>query len=116
VIDGVAISTVSLAEFEDLLDNVNECVLFWPKGNRPNNSEDDELHALNCSALNPEDSDKFIVAKQSLILSRNSLPAITRSSTSSPNWHPTCCLLITLKITIFGYKKASSHPIRDATA
>lgn len=65
VIDGISISTVSLSEFcDDLQDpqGIDEAVLLWPKGNQPS-CEDEEPHSLNCSALNSEDFEKFMSKK-----------------------------------------------------
>lgn len=65
IIDGISISTVSIGEFCDDLaeDGASEAFVFWPKEQDKPESEDEEPHALNCSALNPEDFDKFMNRK-----------------------------------------------------
>ena len=64
IINRILIFIVSLADFcEDLQAQDNsEVILLWPK-DFINLDIDNELHALNCSALNPEDFKKFINKK-----------------------------------------------------
>ena len=65
IIDGISISTVSIGEFcDDLVeDGASEAFVFWPKGQGKPESEDEGPHALNCSALNPEDFREFMNKK-----------------------------------------------------
>ena len=62
VINGVSIAECSLSEFCDTLTTDPEYVaVFWPEDYR--SSFDEDAKPLNCSAINPEDYQKFMEGK-----------------------------------------------------
>ena len=68
-VEGHLCSVASLSELcDDIMEDGTECYVLWPKGAPDGPDEDLEPHALgvsslSCSAVNPEDLDKFLKGK-----------------------------------------------------
>jgi hypothetical protein len=65
LINGIDISILALSDFCELISSAEggEAMVFWPSDCSPPSEEDTNPAILNCSAVNPDDYEKFMAKK-----------------------------------------------------